>query len=554
MLVITFLVAVTSHAFMLRDALLRDNLVGVSDMVFHLAYFNDYITTIQAITVGDVAPSALYPHGAMQFYAEPYLGQGVLYTLIHFITGRDILSYNLLHVLLFSLNAVGAAYFFFVVLNNRLVAGVLGLAFSLSPFVLGQMEMLNGCSYTFFFPVLATYVQYLRSSRKRQLYWSALFAGMQFYFSAYITFYVGMIILLLYIHRSLRRRSPYDPLNHLIALSLCVAFSLPLLLALKKFAWNSDSVNLVTQGDITAYSLKLAEFGNTAPNNIIYPETVFTSTDSDRVSKVSNIAFPGISLIFFAILGTMRPHRYRWMALALTLIPLALAFGPYINVSGYVLRTPIWFFYEHLNLADILRIPSRIYGLTVIGMLFLAGISICNLKQNLVKQIAGFFLFLYVIENFSWDMEQNQTMNSIIKDYDQMKHAFADTHGEVLTLHLPSSVFNKTTYSDFGLSGFNREYIYAYWQSKYRRNSINGMCGYCPKERLELNQVLGQTLSNSQLDSILDTLNISHVIFDKRMILSETDRRLWESVRSNKRFDLITKKGAQHIFIVNPVN
>jgi hypothetical protein len=111
---------------------------------------------------------------------------------------------------------------------------------------------------------------------------------------------------------------------------------------------------------------------------------------------------------------------------------------------------------------------------------------------------------------------------------------------------LPASgVFAPNAYGE-PLFPQSREHIYMLWQTRHRASTVNGLNGYLPKARIDLQRALDRVPEPSALDD-LERAGVRYLVFHRRMVLP-TEVELFPRLRDSPELHLVLDNADVSIF------
>jgi hypothetical protein len=268
--------------------------------------------------------------------------------------------------------------------------------------------------------------------------------------------------------------------------------------------------NPLTLDLIPKFSLQISDLWRHLPNHRLYqiPQPPLIN---ETVRNI-NFGFLGFVFVFFLIISLvyLPIKTFRWWIL-LGFACFITALGPIIQWSGGEIKSIIYPLFYNTELYQFMRIPARIYSITIIVAIVIISLFLAYIDQK--KSIL--FSLILIISFFFENVPEKFHLFSaeMIKPPKEMLDFFKSckVKSDVVVAITPSSIFTGKPYNDYGISEFSREYIYAYWQTHIKVNMVNGMCGFCPDSRIKFNELL----KKNGLSGFLQENEITHIVFIK---------------------------------------
>ena len=469
-------------------------LPGNTDTLYNLAIFKDYWNRIVAFITNESIGNSLYPSEMVQKYAELYFGQAFLYLFYFGIFQDDILSYYLFLTTLYALNGLGMFLFAFRFLNRKIPSLVAGFIFSSSAFSFSQIELLNGIPYFFFFLSIVKFLDYTSQPlHYKNLVFSAIYAACQFYFSTYVFLYLLVFFVVLSIYHG----KIWLQKQRILALFLSILVGLFLIFPYLYFADFGlaviDSFNPLNYNSLPKFSLHFSDLWRHLPNNYIYniPQPPIVN---ETVRNI-NFAFLGLGFWCFFFLSVYSlPFKTIRFLLIFLFVALFFSFGPTIQLLNFTILNPFEFLYSKVGLHSLFRIPARAFSLVIIAGSLTISFYLNRFPKSKRIQLSVALCCLFFLENVPsrlnlYSVKQFLPPDELIDFFSTKEH-----HSDLVIAILPSSIFTGKGYNKYERSEFSREYAYMYWQTFFKVNLVNGMCGFCPPSRMEFNELSSKGL------------------------------------------------------------
>jgi hypothetical protein len=161
-------------------------LPGNCDTWYAIAFTNLYLNKAKALLGLGHYGRFLYPAPNPFAYGETSIGLALLPMLLRGLGLGEIASYYVFLSLVYAATAFAVYLFTTLYVRSRLAAALAGLVFSSSNFLLSTIDSPHTAFFGIAFLALFRFKRYLVLGRGRDLWWSALLAGAQAYFSSYV--------------------------------------------------------------------------------------------------------------------------------------------------------------------------------------------------------------------------------------------------------------------------------------------------------------------------------------------------------------------------------
>lgn len=448
-------------------------LPGTTDVLCHITAFHEHVKWLREVLLGQDLGWAYHPAQGIHRYLELYWGQSAIFHVFRMGLGlNDVWSGYGLLVVLYALNA-WAVFLLVRSWTGRAGAAVLsGLVFAASSFLLSQYELHNSLG---FFPVPISLFLLNRWSQSRSMtHWigSVFWLFLTPFFSGYAAFLGGIAWVsyagLTGAHRALVQRPASVLLSGLLALAMVSPMVIRVLFLsgpdvidpMEHFAW-------IERG---GFALSAVSLVSALPGHLVYPS--FMQSGLDDVVRIPYHVFPGVLVLVLSVIGLVHGRRYAMWAGAIGGVGLLIAMD----------ALPLGI--------DLFRIPGRAFLLTQFAWAVLAGLGMDHLlrrtRTEWVPWVVAVACGVVLVENVPF---RHQPLNHPMPL--QAPALFDEIPEERAVIAcLPSSLFSRSGYRD-GLSEFNREYMYAYWQLQHGHDVVNGSAGFLSAQRLEWMGLLG---------------------------------------------------------------
>jgi len=473
---------------LLLPVALSGSLLGSLDSLFGIALSNTFINRMRAALFGEFVGQAMYPADIAR-YGETGIGVAGLFILFRVAGANDVYAAYLSQAMLFSLMAFSMVLFAQHYTQRLSTAVFAGLVFSTTNFIWANVDDL--VIHFYFLPLISAHFlkQAIEHRRARDLLAASIVGGLQVYLSSYVFIYQTMLLGLLLMVSFGDWWRGFSLRNKLLAVALYVLIPMPRVLFYAQTVAQLGITDVWPSAALAkCYFLQLPRLISTLPDKLIqYPfvHTFITESPFPQFCPSRHLAFPGLVVPALAILGARAFKRSTLELVLIALTGLAFALGSVVKVGERELVSPIQLFYEHLPMAQFLRIGFRSYTLSVLALSVLAAAGLERMQSSLARHSrrlasAALVLSLLVIlaENISWPLNRYE-----IIPYPEIPDGYAEffeDKTEALILDLPSL--------SAGWPGYIDEVYYLLWQTRHKRNILGGVFGYYPPSRVEVQQ------------------------------------------------------------------
>jgi hypothetical protein len=229
---------------------------------------------------------------------------------------------------------------------------------------------------------------------------------------------------------------------------------------------------------------------------------------------------------------------------------LVLALGPVVMLWGRAYPTLLFPLYDHFSAVRLFRVPVRAFALTVASVSIAAGYGwLCLLRQwervprPRLRPIAWLAIALLVVgvENIPFPMpafaaapyaapspDYVDFLSGLARSGPGRETAPAAERIPVI-LDLPSAIgYGGALVGD--LFPQNRELIYMNWQTYHRQNIVNGLNGYLPRSRVEMQKAI-DALPDPAALAMLRRLGVRYLALHPNLALDGAELRMLAAVR-----------------------
>ncbi len=498
---------------------LAGSLPGYIDTWLYLALFNDYGNHIERVFSGEALGHCLYPAGAPYAYLEPSFASAAFFLFFKLLRFNDLWAYYGFLVSIFTLNATAAFVLARQYLKQQVPAIFTALAFAASSFAFGNIENQNTLTY---FPAIICiyhFREYLLHRKSINLILAMVVGGVQIYFGTYTFIFQSFVLLII----GLVHYKPMFLANAwikvLLALPLYVLLALPYMVVYLLNPELNDFYN-PSRGDMSALealSLNVNDLYRVLPNNLLYG----IQHDLPQIF-IYNLRSASLGFAFYAlaVIGILARPSFRWEVGLIALVSFFIALGPSITIDGQVITMPMGWLYQVTDLGAFIRHSARMFFITSLMLGLFAGFGIMviaartKLPALLILLMAG---GMFILENIPFPFEKYQSRQYIVDA--NPYPAIAGHDSLVVLLDLPSTLnFNNI---DLGkpINQFSREYIYMYWQSKHRQNTLNGAVAFFPPQRLANSKLTEKLPDAEALREVVFKNGVNYIVYHTRLEL-----------------------------------
>lgn len=492
---------------------LAGSLPGYVDTWLYLALFNDYGNHLQTLFTGQALGHCLYPAAAPYAYLEPSFASAVFFLFFKLLRFDDLWAYYGFLVSIFTLNATAAFVLARQYLKQLAPALFTALAFAASSFAFGNIENQNTLAY---FPALICiyhFREYLLHRKGANLVLAMAVGGLQIYFGTYTFIFQSLVLLIIGLvhYREVFLANAWAKV--LFALPLYILLALPYMIVYLLNPELNEFFN-PSRGDmstIEAMSLNISDLYRVLPNNLLY--TIQHDIPQIFVYNLRSASL-GVTFYLLALIGIIARPAFRWEVGFIAFVSFIIALGPSITLGGQTVTMPMGWLYQVSDLGAFIRHPARMFFITSLMLGLFAGHGIIAIAARtkvpalLILLLAG---GLFIIENVPFPFEKYESKQYIVDANPYPEIVAGDSLAVVLDL--PSSLnFGK---DDLGkpFNQFSREYIYMYWQSKHKQQSLNGAVAFFPPQRLA-NAIMTEKMPDDDVLRELITANgIDYIVY-----------------------------------------
>ncbi|MFC2169807.1 carbohydrate binding domain-containing protein [Acidobacteriota bacterium] len=572
---------------------LKGSISGNCDHWAAISYSNAYLAKFAGLFSNQTIGTSLYPVKDIYSYGESAPLMGLFFILIKSLGFDEVWGSYILIVLVFSFTAFSAYILAREYLKDSWAALFVGIVFSCSNFIFGHIDSIHTVFFTIAFLSIYFAKKFLRVRRKKYLYICCTLAGIQVYFSAYVflllVIYLGILVLLNFRDLLLDRQT-----NKHFAGALFLFFSLCSPFFVFYFSKMNQSgfykpINRTEVAEMN--SLNPKDFLRSLSGNLIYSHKPVTGGDLNRVTElmVKRLGFEnspdpdmeyvggrgaesdeelhfvsarasanlGIVIYILAIAGFFVKPVWRKELLIVWITGIVIGLGPVISWGRHILPNVLYPLYEHSSLISLIRVPSRAFLLSIFALAMFASYGLLHLKGKKVFKFNLRLPFLvvcsslfYLVENipFPFDSFKAKEYQKAPSEYIEY---FKDMDGTIV-LDLPSDIGLYFGRDKDDLFPYNREIIYMNWQTQHHQNILNGVNGYFPRSRIEVQKLIYELPENEKvIYRLVHDYDLDYIVFHKNMIVYPDEPGILQRLLNYHSLNKIHDSESLTIFRIN---
>lgn len=467
---------------------LSGSLMGNWDNWFYMSMFNYYHDYVQAFLLNEEVYSAFFPDKNPPFlYGEPSFFSAFIYLPLQWLTGNEMYAYYIFTSVILSLNAFSLFLISNQIFKNVIIAFLSGLFLVCSNYQLSSLDQQNVISiypglFSIYFILKASH-----ESKPKLLLLTAVFAAIQLYCSGYHFFFLGITWACLALFFSNQVKSWIkEPIVWISVISLII-YVIPFLYIYLFDGIEAHAINTVDDDILIQLSLHWKNLFQTHPYNLIYG----LKTDRSLLHYIGSVGI-GIMAVVLSISGAsiLTNHKLKFCLVALVFLGLLFALGPVWSIGSFQIQSPVFLILKLTHLDQYMRTPIRAFIVALVPICMVSAFAVYKIATW--NKYAGFMvLALWAIENIPYQLQKYES-ERFLEVPETLWNAVNKLDGHQAIWIKPSSIHQQVTMPP-GLGEINREYIYMFWQTKFKKNMVNGMNGYYPKETMKfrLSQNIG---------------------------------------------------------------
>ncbi|MDA3819070.1 MAG: hypothetical protein PF590_01145 [Candidatus Delongbacteria bacterium] len=562
-LIIVFFVFLITYLLLFLQFPMNNTIGGTCDALLTISSSNYFSNFLGALFSGNNVTSSLYPASNILQFGERALGLLSLFNFFKMLGCSDVTSWYFFVVTIFTLNSFGVSLLVYYYTKKWGISVLGGFLFACTNFAFVNLDDAHVLFYFFSVLAIVFLLRYKENKKRRYLLFATVLSAVQLYFSLYVFVYGFVVFLVFFVYaHDYFKQFNLKTLKHLlwvffiysIAITPFILFYFQSQRFLNFYLPDSGKWN-----DIASYSyLKISDFFGVMPNNILY--------HSDY--KASDLLFSFFDIRKSAFIGTL------FMSLGLFyMVKHFRKFLPWVIVFilGLLLST---YFYKVMSsnifILQVVRLSYRGYLISVLALSVMVALglnkSLANMGKTKQMLILGAILIIHLLENIPYpfplsnheklkneihtkaniELADGLKAKNLIPDKKWVKIVKQTTDKSSVILCLPS---NRIFGGDLGMLTYNRELFYMNHQTYYKRNMFNGVHGYFPKSRIDIQQHIDSLPKENALQELVEA-GMTHIIFYKNMVLDEHDKTLKE-INTLKNLKVVEENNTYVVFQVN---
>jgi hypothetical protein len=562
---------------------LKKAISGNCDTWLALTYSTYTLESMKSFFTGEYMGRIMYPVENPLAYGESAPGAQIMIIFFKMFGFSDYWTNYFYISLIFIMTATAIFVFagnFVSSFFSRLFAG---FVFTCNNMTFAHID--DSIIVFFFIAALSLHFLYkwLKERKTPYLITAALLNGIQIYFSFYNFLYLSVMAAIFIIVLSPKNKTAIKelikPLSVFSVIVLSVA--LPMVLFYLHTLKGLDFVNPFG----SLYTTKKASLNPVSmllvlPDNLIYPDIGEMMGIPKNWGFIRHYCFTGILSLsmFFYSLGKWNKHRLLFSVIAFAGFFMAL--GPVFQFNFQdVMYSPLYVFYTFIPILEFLRVTLRAHFIFLFAISVSAAISFERIVKIFPKKalflIPALFI-VHAVENTPFPMISfNAVYTEEVPDiYGKVK----EIDKKAVVLDLPSFMkvenngWSDRIYNDphnfvrkkegnpeldvvnigmfvhswDDLFEYNREVIYANWQTSHKLNLVNGVNGYFPAPRMMYQHHINN-LPQKRSFAILKKWKIDYIVWHDDMIIERDTLKLSDLERSPC-LQKIHRSGKKHLF------
>lgn len=540
---------------------LAGTLPGNCDTLLGIALSNTYLNELKAFLFDLPLGRGMFPAADIHPYGETALIPAALFIFWKLLGFNDIIALYLYITILFSLTSFGVYLLVKVLTENMLASLFAGFVFGCSNFMFANID--DSIVLFYFLPALSLYFffRYIREKISTFLYLAGIAGGLQAYCSLYVFTYqtMAMAVALLFYGKVLLQDRGHKVF--FTGVLLYCLISAPYFLYYIHTLRSLDIAGFNPAGNELAFFKLLAldteHIFSQLPMNKLYSSPELTTGDVQYIIELRTRAFIGFlapSLAFFSLL---KPTKEKVFFLAIGFIGLLLSWGE-ISIGRYVIHPPSYYLYKVVPWVEYLRVIFRAYFLVLLSVAVLSGYGLSMLfylfrQRSILLPILLFMLFMafHGLENIAIPLP-SFAVAPFATAPEPYRRFFADKKLSTIVDLPSSSKFLQFVDMDKNINPYNREFIYLNWQTQHRQNTVNGLNGYFPQKRLEIQDAIVRLPEKGALEAVAD-YGADYIVLHKDLIL-ENEKDLQKELLSSPFLRVLLHSAETIIFRIDLSN
>lgn len=515
---------------------LAGTLPGNCDTLLGIALSNTYLNELKAFVFDLPLGRGMYPAADIHPYGETALIPAALFIFWKLLGLNDIIAHYLYITILFSLTSLGVYLLVKLLTGNTLAALFAGFAFGCSNFMFANID--DSIILFYFLPALSLYFffRYIYEKKSTYFYLAGIAGGLQAYCSLYVFSYqsIALAVALLFYGKVLLHDGGHKVFFKGVLLYFLISapYFLYYIHGMKSLSiagFNPAGNELVF---FKLFALDTEHIFSRLPLNTIYSSPELPTGDFHFFIELRTRAFIGFLAPSLAILSLLKPTKEKLFFVVIGFIGLFLSWGE-ISIGRHVIQPPSYYLYKLIPLIEYLRVVFRAYFLVLLSVAVLSGyglsmlFALFHLRSTLLP-ILLFMLFMvfHGLENTALPLPAFAA-TPFASAAEPYLRFFADKKLSTI-VDLPSnSKFLQFVDMDKDINPYNREFIYLNWQTQHRQNTVNGLNGYYPEARLDIQNAIESFPEKNALNEAAD-FGIDYLVFHKNLTLHGEENLLQE--------------------------
>jgi len=515
---------------------LNKTIGGTCDALLTIASGNFFGNFLQSVFGTEILTSSLYPGTNILQWGESAVGLLFLFNFFKILGCNDILSWYFYVVTIFSLNSLGVFVLSHHYTKNFFLSILGGILFAFTNFAFVNIDDAHVFFYFFTAISVVLLLRYKKSGKIRLLYIASIISALQIYFSIYVFVYGTLVFTVFFIYAT----NLFQRLNQkkLIQTVTSFGFYLLIILPFVVFYWQAKTNTQAYIPEFGSWNniisnayLNFSDFFRVMPNNIVYPSEFKEVDVMFSFFEMRKSAFIGTFLMSAGLFFSIKYYKklLPWIIVAV----LGFTFSSY---PYKILSSNIEFF-------EIIRLPYRAYFISNLAVAVIAVVGISEILKKINKKQQFILIFLIAIIhiaenipypfplsdyefikneisiNYGIKLQSGFDAKNIAPSTQLIKAVKTNTNEESVLLCLPS---NRIFGEEHGMFCYNRELIYMNHQSYFNRNMFNGVHGYFPNSRIEIQNKIDKLPTQVGFLKLSES-GLTHIIYYKNMIIDSKD-------------------------------
>ncbi|MCJ7582567.1 MAG: discoidin domain-containing protein [Candidatus Aminicenantes bacterium] len=490
-----------------------------------------------------------FPHQKTLLYADHILGLSLLAAPIAALSGSFVFAYNFLFIMSFILCGCGMYALVYYLTKSQMSAVISGTIFAFFPYRFAHISHLE----ILFFGWMAFLFLYLHKFFNKPSIKNLMAVGVFYilqvlccgYYGVFSTLFVALFVFYYALQTKIYKKvSFYIKLFFLSAACflILIPFYFPYFSVHKAVTFTRNLK------EVSLYSAQLQHLLSVPKWNLVWGQ-ILGSEGSQEWQLYPGIIV--ILLIVFAFIkvktsSTLEKSHKTFYGL-MAMFTLLLSFGPIIKfMDKKIIPGPYMLFYKWVPGFSSLRVPSRLFALTMMALSVLAGYGIHRLlgsfssvrKKIVIGSLAGALILLDFV-SIPLPIVGIEVGDKIPAIYSSVKKLPADA--ALIELPMPNL-------------GVGRAYdaIYMYYSTFHWRSIVNGYCGFNPPGYLIVREAMETFPSEASLNLLRD-LEVGYVLVHSQGFRSEKGRETLLGIEKYRgQIKEIDSKNGDYLFQILP--